>query len=434
MAREAIAAITVFAGFNLTFFPQFILGYLGMPRRYHVYAPEFQVLNVLSTRRRVDSRHRLLPSARLSRFGHGDTAKSRGLNPWQATGLEWTTPSPPPKDNFEVTPVVTEGPYEYDPVAAEAEWKERAMSESLAAPPIEQQFDDAEQQREAATMGMWVFLATEVLFFGGMFLGYTVYRISYPAAFAEASRHTLILFGSINTAVLLISSTFMALAVRAARQNRRALLGLLLLITAGLGLAFLVIKGFEYAREISEHLLPGAGFRIEAGDPTHAEMFFYIYWLMTGVHALHVTIGVLFIGLFAFRARFTNAFLESRHACRLARPLLAFRRYRLGLSLPTHLPGGPAFMNSTTRTYWTNGAVLLAFLALTIGAAYVNLGPFNTIVAMLIAAAKAMLIVLFFMHLRQARPLMWIVAGAGVFWLGIMIALALSDYLTRGWR
>lgn len=157
-------------------------------------------------------------------------------------------------------------------------------------------------------MGMWIFLATEVLFFGGMFLGYTAYRICYPQAFAEASRHTLVLFGSINTAVLLISSTVMVFAVRAARENRRALLGLLLLITAALGTAFLVIKGFEYAQEISEHLLPGPGFRIEASDSTHAEMFFYIYWLMTGVHALHVTIGVLLIGFFALRAWFTDAF------------------------------------------------------------------------------------------------------------------------------
>ena len=177
-----------------------------------------------------------------------------------------------------------------------------------ASPPVEEQFDDPEQQREAATMGMWVFLATEVLFFGGMFLGYTAYRIYYPHAFAEASRHTLILFGSINTAVLLVSSTVMAFAVRAARQNRRGLLGLLLFVTAMLGTAFLVIKGFEYAREVSEGLFPGRNFHIEASDPQHAQMFFYIYWLMTGVHALHVTIGVVLIGFFALRAWFANAF------------------------------------------------------------------------------------------------------------------------------
>ena len=173
---------------------------------------------------------------------------------------------------------------------------------------VEHQFNDAEQQREAATMGMWLFIATEILFFGGMFLGYTAYRHAYPQAFAEASRHTLIAFGGTNTAVLLISSTVMAFAVRAAKQNRRGLLGLLLFVTASLGALFLVIKGFEYAREIHEGLLPGASFHIEATDQQHAEMFFYIYWLMTGVHAFHVTIGVIMIGFFAVRAWARNAF------------------------------------------------------------------------------------------------------------------------------
>lgn len=175
---------------------------------------------------------------------------------------------------------------------------------------VQHQFDDVEQQRHSATLGMWLFLATEVLFFGGMFLGYTVYRIYYPQAFADASRHTLILYGGTNTAVLLISSTVMAFAVRAAGRNRRALLGLLLFLTASLGALFLLIKGFEYAREIGEGLFPGRHFHIEVADPIRAEMFFYIYWLMTGVHALHVTIGVVLIGFFAFRAWLTNAFHE----------------------------------------------------------------------------------------------------------------------------
>lgn len=182
------------------------------------------------------------------------------------------------------------------------------MSSATTTPSVEHQFDDAEQQREAATMGMWLFIATEILLFGGMLLGYTAYRHAYPQAFAEASRHTLIAFGGTNTAVLLISSTVMAFAVRAARENRRGLLGLLLLITASLGALFLVIKGFEYAREIHEHLLPGRGFQIDAADPAHAQMFFYIYWLTTGVHAFHVTIGVVLIMFFALRAWFTDAF------------------------------------------------------------------------------------------------------------------------------
>jgi cytochrome c oxidase subunit I len=115
-----LAALTVFFGFNLTFFPQFILGYLGMPRRYPVYAPEFQVLNVLSTAgASILAIGYFLPLAYLLwSLRYGAIA---GSNPWGATGLEWTTSSPPPPDNFKTTPLVTEGPYKYDPKAAEAE-------------------------------------------------------------------------------------------------------------------------------------------------------------------------------------------------------------------------------------------------------------------------------------------------------------------------
>ncbi len=115
-----LSALTIFLGFNLTFFPQFILGYLGMPRRYPVYAPEFQVLNVLSSAgASILAVGYLLPLAYLLwslRYG-----RKAGANPWNATGLEWTTPSPPPTDNFESMPIVTEEPYEYDARAAEAE-------------------------------------------------------------------------------------------------------------------------------------------------------------------------------------------------------------------------------------------------------------------------------------------------------------------------
>jgi cytochrome c oxidase subunit I len=115
-----LSAVTIFLGFNLTFFPQFILGYLGMPRRYPVYAPEFQVLNVLSTAgASILAVGYVLPLAYLLwslRWG-----RVAGPNPWQATGLEWTTSSPPPTDNFEKTPIVIEGPYAYDAQAAEAE-------------------------------------------------------------------------------------------------------------------------------------------------------------------------------------------------------------------------------------------------------------------------------------------------------------------------
>jgi cytochrome c oxidase subunit 3 len=171
--------------------------------------------------------------------------------------------------------------------------------------PVAHQFEDATQQRDAATLGMWVFIATEILFFGGIFLGYTAYRLRYPEVFREASEHTLVMIGTINTGVLLFSSFTMVLAVRAAQFKHRVSLVGFLFATAMLGAVFLVLKGFEYAHEIREGLLPNSHFHIENADPLIGRMFFYLYFLMTGVHALHVTIGVVLLGIFALRALIT---------------------------------------------------------------------------------------------------------------------------------
>jgi cytochrome c oxidase subunit 3 len=167
------------------------------------------------------------------------------------------------------------------------------------------QFHDAAQQRDAATLGMWVFLATEVLFFGGMFLAYTVYRIGNPRTFLEASNHTLVAVGAVNTAVLLVSSFTMVLGVKAAEERRSVSAGGWLALTAALGAAFLVVKGFEYRHEIHEGLFPGAGFHYGGLEPERARMFFYLYFLMTAVHALHVAIGVCALGWFSLRSLFT---------------------------------------------------------------------------------------------------------------------------------
>ncbi len=160
---------------------------------------------------------------------------------------------------------------------------------------LAEQFDDLAQQREAATLGMWTFLATEVLFFGAMFLSYIVYRHSYPQAFAEASHHTLVTFGTINTAILLTSSLAVALAVNAAKQEKLLSMVLLLGITIFLGVAFLTLKGFEYHEDLKESLWPGRHFK--PGLPPEAQIFWFLYWLMTGVHALHVTIGLGLLSL-----------------------------------------------------------------------------------------------------------------------------------------
>src|SRR5580698_7756288 len=128
------------------------------------------------------------------------------------------------------------------------------------------QFDDLEQQQEAATLGMWVFLATEILFFGGLFVTYLVYRRWYPEAFTAGSRELLVWAGTTNTAVLITSSLTMALAVRAAQLGQRRALMIFLVLTMALGCVFLGIKAFEYYTEYTEHHVPGPGFQFEAGQ------------------------------------------------------------------------------------------------------------------------------------------------------------------------
>jgi len=170
------------------------------------------------------------------------------------------------------------------------------------------QFDNLEQQREAVTLGMWVFLATEVLFFGGMFTAYTVYRSLHPLAFAEVSRQLNIVLGTINTAVLICSSFTMVLAVYGAQTGRRKMLTLFLALTIILGLAFLGIKFDEYYEKFREHHVPGRSFSYPGPFSRQAEMFFSLYFAMTGLHALHMIIGIGILSVLIYMAwhgRFT---------------------------------------------------------------------------------------------------------------------------------
>ena len=177
-------------------------------------------------------------------------------------------------------------------------------------PQLKHHFEDLDQQREAASLGMWVFLATELLFFGGLFAAYLVYRIWYPSTFGEASRHLHLSFGAVNTAVLITSSLTMALAVHASALGRRGQIVLFLVLTMALGAAFLGIKGFEYYNKFTEHLIPGPGFHFEGPDPIHAQIFFSLYFALTGLHALHMVIGLgilTVILIMALRGKFTAA-------------------------------------------------------------------------------------------------------------------------------
>jgi cytochrome c oxidase subunit 3 len=164
-------------------------------------------------------------------------------------------------------------------------------------------FDDPEQQLDAAQSGMWLFLATEIMFFGGMFIGYTVYREAYFKVFAEASNHLDIWLGGINTAVLICSSLTMALAVHAAQMGRRKSIVWFLLLTMILGTLFLGIKFTEYYHKHEEHLIPGFDFLFPDGDSGQAAIFFSFYFAMTGLHALHMIIGLALLVYLAVQAR-----------------------------------------------------------------------------------------------------------------------------------
>jgi cytochrome c oxidase subunit 3 len=157
---------------------------------------------------------------------------------------------------------------------------------------LQHQFDSVEQQRESSTLGMWLFLVTEIMFFGGFFLAYLVYRVQYQEAFFEASHHLDITAGAINTAVLITSSLTMALAVWAAQVGRRKAIVGFLLLTMLLGGVFLGIKVYEYGHKFEDDLVPGENFRWDGAHPRQAELFYSLYFGMTGLHALHMVIGI----------------------------------------------------------------------------------------------------------------------------------------------
>ncbi|MGB6632668.1 MAG: cytochrome c oxidase subunit 3 family protein, partial [Terriglobales bacterium] len=177
------------------------------------------------------------------------------------------------------------------------------------------------QQFESATLGMWVFLLTEIMFFGGMFCAYLIYRLTYFNAFAAGSQQLNIWLGATNTGVLIVSSVTVVLAVKAAEAGKRKLLVGYLLVTVLLGLTFLVIKGFEYKEKFEKHHVPGSTFNFtdkfdDNGkqipvESKEAELFFSLYFVMTGMHAIHMIIGCgLFIGLtvLAWKGHYTSSY------------------------------------------------------------------------------------------------------------------------------
>lgn len=177
--------------------------------------------------------------------------------------------------------------------------------EALHPRELRHHFDTPEQQLESSLLGMWIFLLTEVMFFGGMFGGYTVYRNLYPDAFASTSQYMNVTLGGINTAVLICSSLTMAMAVHSAQLGKNRAIILFLLLTLFLGCVFLGIKYVEYHEKWVDHHIPGPHFQYADARYFHqAQILFFLYFAMTGLHALHMIVGAgLIIALIVMAAR-----------------------------------------------------------------------------------------------------------------------------------
>ena len=185
-------------------------------------------------------------------------------------------------------------------------------------------FASVEQQADTTNFAMWLFLLTEIMYFGGLFTAYLIYRNWYYPAFVAASHQLNIFWGTANTGVLISSSFTMAMGVWCAETRRKSGLVLCLVLTFVLGLVFLGIKTIEYSEKVEKHHVPGFHYSVQAftnpaSDPEtykeykdkpmpldmarHTELYFFLYFAMTGMHALHMIIGIAILGFMIFRAR-----------------------------------------------------------------------------------------------------------------------------------
>lgn len=201
-----------------------------------------------------------------------------------------------------------------------------ASTEAVAQHSLQHHFSNMEQQRESTTLGMWIFLVTEIMFFGGLFAAYLVFRIQNPEVWEYASRHHMEFWlGTINTTILLCSSLTVALSVHAIQMGQNKLTAFLLILTVLMGIGFLGIKAVEYHEHYVEGTVPGPFWHyneMEMPDgstrpaPHQMQLFFYLYFVMTGLHALHVTIGIVLLALIAYwawKGRYTREYHNPVH-------------------------------------------------------------------------------------------------------------------------
>jgi cytochrome c oxidase subunit III len=174
-------------------------------------------------------------------------------------------------------------------------------------PNYQHQFEDLHQQYDATTFGMWVFLAQEILFFGAIFCAYAIYRFKYPLAYHLAAEELNLWLGGTNTVVLILSSLTMALAVRAAQMGRNKSVFNWLALTLILGFVFMGIKAVEYSEKWQHHHVPGLNWHMTGPEANHMQLYFSIYFAMTGMHALHMIIGAGLLLYFMWKA-WTNTY------------------------------------------------------------------------------------------------------------------------------
>jgi len=163
---------------------------------------------------------------------------------------------------------------------------------SATASHVQHHFVDADQQFDAAKLGMWIFLVTEILFFGGLFAAYIIYRAWYPELFTLASEELNTLWGGVNTVVLIGSSLTVAMAIKSAQLNQIKNISINLGITIALACVFMVIKYFEYTHKFDLGIYPGEFYTFEGIDHPKANIFFSLYYMMTGLHGIHVLVGI----------------------------------------------------------------------------------------------------------------------------------------------
>jgi cytochrome c oxidase subunit III len=172
----------------------------------------------------------------------------------------------------------------------------------MRAPLLFEQFEDLDKQAHAARLGMWAFLSSELLLFAGLFALYAAYRAMYPADFAAAVGHDNVAVGTANTAVLITSSFTVALSLLAVRRGQARRATGLLLFSIACGVVFLVLKGIEYGQHFREGIYPGPAFHATSLGGPGANLFFTLYFILTGLHGLHVIAGMLFLSWLAWGA------------------------------------------------------------------------------------------------------------------------------------